>query len=109
LIRASLLNSAGWVCSGRFSVTPRKVPGVPGVPKVLMALVPLVLLGALLAAIVWSRPADAVRGVNVPPIERLTFQRVTLEPGAIVATVMNDGPDDITIAQVQVDEAYWTF
>jgi zinc transporter, ZIP family len=98
-----------------------KVPGVPRVPKghevakgrgvrsVLLALVPLVLLGALLAAIMWSRPADAVRGVNVPPVERLTFQRVTLEPGAIVATVLNDGPDDITIAQVQVDEAYWTF
>ena len=85
------------------------MPGVPRVPRVLLALVPLVLLGALLAAIVWSRPADAVRGVNVPPVERLTFQRVTLEPGAIVATVLNDGPDDITIAQVQVDEAYWTF
>ena len=85
------------------------MPKVPAVPKVLMALVPLVLLGALLAAIVWSRPADAVRGVNTPPVERLTFQRVTLEPGAIVATVLNDGPDDITIAQVQVDEAYWTF
>ena len=80
-----------------------------GVPRVLLALVPLVLLGALLTAIVWSRPADAVRGANVPPVERLTFQRVTLEPGAIVATVMNDGPDDISIAQVQVDEAYWTF
>ena len=42
-------------------------------------------------------------------MERLSFQRVTLEPGAIIATVMNDGPDDIAIAQVQVDEAYWTF
>ena len=73
------------------------------------ALIPLVLLGALIAAIVWSKPADAVRGVNVPPVERLTFQRVTLEPGAIVATVMNDGPDDLTIAQIQVDDAFWTF
>lgn len=72
-------------------------------------LTPLVLLGALLAVIVWSRPADTVRGANVPPVERLTFQRVTLEPGAIVATVMNDGPDDVTIAQVQMDEAFWTF
>ena len=41
-------------------------------------------------------------------MERLTFQRVTLEPGAIVATVLHDGPDDITIAQVQVDDAFWT-
>ena len=73
------------------------------------ALIPLALLGALLAAIVWSRPAEQVRGANVPPVERLTFQRVTLKPGAIIATVMNDGPDDLTIAQVQVDDAFWTF
>jgi zinc transporter ZupT len=53
-------------------------------------------------------PAESVRG-NYPPVERLTFQRVTLEPGAILATVLNDGPDEVTISQVQVDEAYWTF
>ena len=74
-----------------------------------MAVVPLVLLVGLLAVIIWSRPADSVRGDAVPPVERLTFQRVTLEPGAIVATVLNDGPDDISIAQVQVDDAFWTF
>lgn len=74
-----------------------------------LALVPLAILAALLVIIVRSRPADAVRARNAPPVERLTFQRVTLEPGAIVATVLNDGPDDITIAQVQVDDAFWTF
>ena len=74
-----------------------------------MALVPLAILAALLVVIVRSRPADAVRAANAPPVERLTFQRVILEPGAIVATVLNDGPDDITIAQVQVDDAFWTF
>jgi zinc transporter ZupT len=75
----------------------------------ILALVPLAILAALLVVIVRSRPADAVRAANAPPVERLTFQRVTLEPGAIVATVFNDGPDDITIAQVQVDDAFWTF
>jgi zinc transporter ZupT len=77
--------------------------------SLLLALVPLALLGALLAVIVWSGPGDAVRGDNFPPVERLTFQRVTLEPGAIVATVLNDGPDEVSIAQVQVDDAFWTF
>ena len=75
----------------------------------LLALLPLVLLAALVAVIVWSGPADALRGDGYPPIERLTFQRVTLEPGAIVATVLNDGPDTVAIAQVQVDDAFWTF
>ena len=74
-----------------------------------LALVPLVLLGVLLTVLVWSRPADSLRGANVPPVERLSFQRVTLEPEGIIATVMNDGPDPITIAQLQVDEAFWTF
>ena len=81
----------------------------PSRSRWLFALLPLVLLAALLALIVKSGPADAVRGRNYPPVERLTFQRVTLEPGAIVATVLNDGPDAVTIAQVQVDEAFWTF
>jgi zinc transporter, ZIP family len=75
----------------------------------LLALLPLVLLAGLLGFIVWSGPADAVRGDGFPPVERLTFQRVALEPGFIVATVFNDGPDDVSIAQVQVDDAFWTF
>jgi zinc transporter ZupT len=80
-----------------------------GRPNLLLALVPLALLAALIALIVWSGPGDAVRGEGVPPVERLTFQRVTLEPGAIVATLLNDGPDRVAVAQVQVDDAFWTF
>ncbi len=76
----------------------------------LIALLPLGLLAVLLALIIWSKPADAIRGDRkVPPVERLTFQRVVLEPGMILATLLNDGPDEVTIAQVQVDDAYWTF
>jgi zinc transporter, ZIP family len=74
-----------------------------------LALLPLVLLAALLVVIVWSRPTDIVRGNQFPPVERITFQRVTLEPGLIIATVLNDGPDPVSIAQVQVDDAFWTF
>jgi zinc transporter, ZIP family len=81
----------------------------PGVRVWLLAGVPLVLLALLVATIIWSGPADALRGADYPPIERLTFQRVLLEPGGIVATLMNDGPDPVTIAQIQVDDAFWTF
>jgi zinc transporter, ZIP family len=78
-------------------------------PRFLLAVLPLLLLGTLLALIVWSGPTDAVRGDRFPPVERLTFQRVVLQPGAIVATVLNDGPDPVTISQVVVDDAFWTF
>jgi zinc transporter ZupT len=75
----------------------------------LLALLPLLLLGALLAVIVWSGPSDAVRGDGFPPVERITFQRVVLEPGVILVTVLNDGPDPVFISQVVVDDAFWTF
>jgi zinc transporter ZupT len=42
-------------------------------------------------------------------VERLAFQRVELGPAGIRATLLNDGPDPVTIAQVTVDDAYWTF
>jgi zinc transporter, ZIP family len=90
-------------------VIDARVPARRAAGSWLLALLPLVLLGLLLVAIVRIGPADAVRGENYPPVERLTFQRVALEPGVILATVLNDGPDDVAIAQVQVDEAYWTF
>jgi ZIP family zinc transporter len=77
--------------------------------RLLLALVPLLLLGALLVVIVRWGPAEAIRGQNFPPVERLTFQRVVLEPGAIVVSLMNDGPDAVNVAQVQVDDAFWTF
>lgn len=75
----------------------------------IVAIAPLALLAALVAAILRWGPADALRGVDYPPVERLTFQRVELRPDGILATVMNDGPDPVRIAQVQVDEAYWAF
>jgi ZIP family zinc transporter len=77
--------------------------------RVVLAVLPLILLAGLLALIVRLSPADALRGEDHPPVERLTYQRVTLEPEGIVVSLMNDGPDDVTIAQVHVDDAFWTF
>ncbi len=74
-----------------------------------LGVLPLVLLGGLLGLMLWSGPADALRGEEYPPVEDLVFQRVELGPDGIVATVFNDGPDAVTIAQVQVDDAFWGF
>ncbi len=76
---------------------------------ILAGAVPLVLLAVLVAVIVLTKPGDAIRGGNVPPVERLTIDRAILRPGSIELTVMNDGPDPVTIAQVVVDDAYWAF
>jgi len=87
--------------------TPTRL--VKGPQLWIVALLPIALLAALISALTWSGPADALRGEDYPPIERLTFQRVTLGSEGIIATVLNDGPDRVTIAQVQVDDAYWAF
>ena len=75
----------------------------------LAVLLPLLLLGILVALIVRSGPGDTLRGPGAPPVEKLTFQRVLLTPEGIVVSVLNDGPDPVTIAQVAVDDALWTF
>lgn len=75
---------------------------------ILLGLIPLVLLAGLLALMTFTDPTESLRG-DAPPVERLVFQRVELGPEGIRATVLNDGPDPVKIAQVLVDEAYWSF
>ena len=75
----------------------------------LAALVPLALLAVLIAVIVRTSPGDRLRGPDLPPVERLSIDRAQLGPEGIVLSVLNDGPDPVTIAQVTVDDAYWSF
>jgi hypothetical protein len=73
-----------------------------------LALLPLLLLGAVLALLV-STGAGLGQRLG-PPLEELTVERITLpRSDMIVVDVVNGGPDPVTIAQVQVDDAYWDF
>ncbi len=74
----------------------------------LAVVIPLLLLAALLA---WITQSDTIRSLRggVPPVEKLVFERVTLHPEHIKVTVINDGTDPVSIAQVTVDEAFWDF
>jgi zinc transporter ZupT len=74
----------------------------------MFAVIPLVLLAAVLGLIVATDAGLSDR--TSPPIETLNVESVRLpEPGMIEVSVINDGPDPITIAQVMVDDAYWQF
>lgn len=73
------------------------------------AAVPLVLLAALVALIVRTSPGESLRRGEVPPVERLSIDRAQLGPEGIALSILNDGPDKVTIAQVTVDDAYWSF
>ena len=71
------------------------------------ALAPLVLIALLIAGFLAFDPIGELR--SVPPVESLSFERTTLEPGSVELTVRNDGPDQVSIAQVLVNDAYWQF
>ena len=74
----------------------------------LWALVPLLLLAVVSVVVGRMGLAEFLRR-GAPPVEELTFDRVTLEPGAMTIEVVNGGPDRVTIAQVMVDDAFWDF
>jgi zinc transporter ZupT len=87
------------------SEAPRK--GVSGSAWGL-ALIPLILLGLVLSYIVVT--GGGLQDLAGPPVEQVKVQRVTLpQQGIIKAEIVNDGPQDVTIAQVIVDDAYWQF
>jgi len=74
------------------------------------ALVPVVLLAALL--VVFYRTSGGLRFDAPAPVEQIAFERIVFRPGEIIAHVRNVGPEETTIAQVQVgwlNRASWEF
>ena len=70
-------------------------------------LAPLVLIALLVVAYLRVGPAGIFQAA-FPPVEELTIERVSLPaPGEMVVTVVNGGPEPVTVAQVMVDDAVW--
>ena len=74
----------------------------------LWIILPLAFLGL---AIWWLLAADPLRSFNngAPPVENLTFERTILNADGLDVLVRAGGSEPMTIAQVQVDDAYWQF
>jgi zinc transporter ZupT len=72
------------------------------------AVLPLLLLGAAIWLFIQFNPMQSLTG-GQPPVEELSIQRVELRPEGMIVHVVNGGPEPVTIAQVLVDEAYWSF
>jgi zinc transporter ZupT len=69
---------------------------------------PLLLLGLLVVSFAVWRPLDRL-STGAPPREAIAFERVALDETGIHAYVRADGSEPVVIAQVLVDDAYWTF
>jgi zinc transporter ZupT len=68
-------------------------------------------LTAFLLATAWLFSSDWLQAFNTgaPPVEKLTFERTVLDSDGIHVSVRAGGSEPMMIAQVQVDEAFWTF
>ena len=77
-------------------------------PRLLMVLVPLALM---LASFVWIASLDPLRSFNngAPPVEALTVERTVLDATGIALLVRAGGSEPMIIAQVAVDDAFWSF
>lgn len=69
---------------------------------------PLVLLAAL-SLLVTRGGLLSTLARGVPPVEQLSVERTRLTPGHLTLTIVNGGPEPVTVAQVMVDEAFWRF
>jgi zinc transporter, ZIP family len=80
----------------------------PARVALLWIVLPLAFLGL---AIWWLIAADPLKSFNngAPPVENLAFERTILGPNGIDVLVRAGGSEPMTIAQVQVDDAYWQF
>jgi zinc transporter ZupT len=67
---------------------------------------PLALL-ALLSLLVMRGGTLRSLARGLPPVEELTVDYVRLSPGRVTVTVVNGGPDPVTLSQVIVEEAFW--
>jgi len=72
-------------------------------------LLPVILLAGLVVMFKVTDPTRPFRAA-FPPVEDLTIERVSFpEPGKVAVRVVNGGPEPVTVAQVLVDDAFWTF
>jgi zinc transporter ZupT len=79
-----------------------------GLPVWIYVVIPLVALGLMLSIFAFGNPL-ALFTANLPPVENLTFERISVTTAGFETTLINGGPNPVTVAQVMVDEAYWDF
>jgi ZIP family zinc transporter len=77
-------------------------------PAWLLGLIPLALIAATVAVFaLLDGPGLGDR--TGPPVEELVIERTELKPGEIKLSVRNDGPDEVTVSQVIVNDGFADF
>lgn len=96
--------------TGEKMMTTAEKESTPGrsIPLWVSILIPLVALGLMFALFAFGNPLSLFTA-DLPPIEDLNIERIRVVDGGFELTVVNGGPDPVTIAQVLVDDAYWNY
>ncbi|MFV2093805.1 MAG: metal transporter, partial [Hyphomicrobiales bacterium] len=71
-------------------------------------LLPIALIVAMVAGFLITQPLDDLTR-DTPPVENLNIESVALNDTGIEVVVRASGSQPVTVAQVQVDGAYWQF
>jgi zinc transporter ZupT len=71
-------------------------------------IIPILLLAGVIALFLYTSGAG-LQVEPAAPIETLTFERTILRPGEIEFHVRNTGPEELTLAQVIVNDSVWQF
>ena len=74
---------------------------------ILLILLPILVLGGVI--LLFLRTGGGLQLAPPVPVEDLTIERTRLTPGSIDLMVRNAGPQDLTIAQVAINNAIWPF
>jgi zinc transporter, ZIP family len=77
-------------------------------PAWVLGLVPLLLIIAAVGAFA-ALGGPGLGDRRGPPAEELAVEKTVLRPGTIELTVRNDGPDAVSVAQAQVNDAFVQF
>ena len=71
-------------------------------------LFPLALLAIILGIFLTNGPLGVVKA-GFPPVEKIGFERVLFSENEIVTFIINEGPDEVTVSQILVNNAYNQF
>lgn len=77
-------------------------------PTWVYVLIPLVAIVLMLLIFAYTSPLGLFTA-DLPPIEDLSFERIRVLDDGFEVTLVNGGPDPVTVAQVLVDDAYWQY
>ncbi|MCL7453661.1 MAG: metal transporter [Anaerolineae bacterium] len=76
-----------------------------GLPAAIFLILPLLLLAGII--VLFLTTGGGLQLTSPVPVEDLAVERTVLKPGSIDISLRNAGPEDLTVAQVIINDAIW--